>query len=224
MLVMFSRSIVLYIIILVVLRTMGKREVGQLQPYELGITIMIADLIAIPMTNIGIPIINGIIPVLALLIMYLFISIINLKSVKARGIICGKPSILIYRGKIQEDILKKEKFTVNELQEKLRISNISSLGDVEYAILETGGQVTVIPKPEKRGIRPEDFQIVPEYEGLPYDLVIDGRIINDNLTKIGRDKFWLKKELAKFKLNSKNTLIATIDGKGQIFCQGKKLE
>src|SRR5699024_824212 len=115
---------------------MGKREIGQLQPFELAISIMIADLATIPMTEIGIPIFNGIIPILGLLFMHLIISIINLKSTKIREIICGKPQILVYRGKIDEKALKKERFTINELQEKLRGNGVVNLGDVEYAILE----------------------------------------------------------------------------------------
>ncbi len=173
MLVTFTRSIVLYIIILIVMRLMGKREIGQLQPFELVIAIMIADLASIPMTDTGIPIQNGIIPILGLLVMHLFISMINMKSLRAREIICGKPTILIYRGKIQEDALIRERFTINELEERLRSANIASLGDVEYAILETSGQLSVIPKPSKRNTIPEDFNIEPEYEGIPYDLVID---------------------------------------------------
>ena len=173
MLITFFRAIILYLIVLIVMRLMGKREIGQLQPFELAISIMIADLASIPMTEIGIPISNGIIPILGLLVMHLIISMINIKSLKAREIICGKPSILIYRGKINEKALKKERFTINELEERLRGNNVVNLGDVEYAILETSGQVTVIQKPEKRTTIPEDFQIQPEYEGIPYDLVVD---------------------------------------------------
>ena len=106
MIITFVRSIILYILVLLVMRLMGKREIGQLQPFELAISIMIADLASIPMTDIGIPIFNGIIPILGLLTMHLIISVINLKSMRAREIICGKPSILIYRGKINEKILK----------------------------------------------------------------------------------------------------------------------
>ena len=223
MLVNFSRSIILYIIVLIVMRLMGKREIGQLQPFELAISIMIADLATIPMADTGIPISNGIIPIMGLLVMHLLISILNLKSLKAREIICGKPSILIYRGKIQEDALLKERFTINELQERLRSQNIVHLGDVEYAILETSGQVTVIEKPNKRNTIPEDFGIMPEYEGIPYDLVIDGKIMYDNLKAIDKDYHWLKKQVNKFNMEPEQALVVTLDGKGQIFCQ-KKLE
>ena len=221
MLITFFRAIVLYIIVLIVMRLMGKREIGQLQPFELAISIMIADLASIPMTEIGIPIFNGIIPILGLLVMHLFISILNLKSLRARQIICGKPSILIYRGKINEKALKKERFTINELQERLRGNNIVNLGDVEYAILETSGEVTVIQKPEKRNTIPEDFNIQPDYEGFPYDLVVDGKIMNENLKNIGKNYTWLKKQVEKFGIKPEDALVVTIDGKGQIFCQEK---
>ena len=219
MIITFVRSIILYILVLLVMRLMGKREIGQLQPFELAISIMIADLASIPMTDIGIPIFNGIIPMLGLLTMHLIISVINLKSMKAREIICGKPSILIYRGKINEEILKKERFTINELEERLRTSNVFNFGDVEYAILETSGQVTVIQKPEKRNTIPEDFNITPEYEGIPYDLVIDGKVMEKNLQQIGKDYNWLKKQAEKFGIKPEEALIITIDGKNQIFCQ-----
>ena len=137
MLINFFRAIILYIVVLIVMRLMGKREIGQLQPFELAIAIMIADLASIPMTETGVPISNGIVPILGLLVMHLIISMINLKSIKAREIICGKPRILIYRGKIDEKALIKERFTINELQERLRGNNVASVGDVEYAILET---------------------------------------------------------------------------------------
>lgn len=222
MLITFFRAIVLYLIVLVVMRLMGKREIGQLQPFELAISIMIADLASIPMTEIGIPIFNGIVPILGLLVMHLILSLINLKSLKAREIICGKPSILIYRGKINEKELKKERFTINELEERLRGNNVVNLGDVEYAILETSGQVTVIQKPEKRNTIPEDFNIVPEYEGIPYDLVVDGKVMNKNLKAIGKNYNWLKKQVKKFDIKPEEALVVTIDGKGQIFCQKKE--
>ena len=222
MLITFFSSIVLYIIVLIVMRLMGKREIGQLQPFELAISIMIADLASIPMTDTGVPIFNGIIPILGLLIMHLIISLINLKSSRAREIICGRPSILIYRGKINEKNLRKERFTINELEERLRGNNVINLGDVEYAILETSGQVTVIQKPDKRNTIPQDFNIMPEYEGIPYDLVVDGKIMTENLKEIGKNYNWLKKQVEKFNMKPEEALVVTIDGKGQIFCQRKE--
>ena len=222
MLINFFRSIVLYIIVLIVMRLMGKREIGQLQPFELAIAIMIADLASIPMTDTGIPISNGIVPILGLLVMHLLISMINVKSVKAREIISGKPRILIYRGKIDEKALLKERFTVNELQEKLRDKDIVNISDVEYAILETSGQITVIEKPSKRKLIPEDLGIEPEYEGIPYDLVVDGKIMKKNLQALNKNFSWLKEEVNKFGFEPRDALLVTIDGKGSFFCQRKE--
>ena len=145
-----------------------------------------------------------------------------MKSVNFRKIMSGQPAILIYRGKIDEKALRKESITINELQERLRVDNIFNLGDVEYAILETNGELTVIQKPEKRALTPQDMNIVPEYEGIPYDLVVEGKIMYENLKKIGKDEKWLEKQLKNFDANAKNTLIATMDGKGQFFCQKKE--
>ena len=223
MLVTFVRSILIYIIVLIVMRLMGKREIGQLQPFELAISIMIADLATMPMSNSGIPLTNGIIPILGLLVKHLLISACNLKSTKLRQLICGKPSLLIYRGKINEKMLRKERFTINELQERLRDKDIMNFGDVEYAILETSGQINVIQKPNKRNAIPEDFGIEPEYEGISYDLVIDGQVMNQNLEILKKDYNWLKKEVGKFGYKPEEALIVTIDGKGQFFCQKKEL-
>ena len=217
----FVRVSIIYLVVLIVMRLMGKREISQMQPFELAISIMIADLASIPMADTGIPITNGIIPILGLLVMHLVISILNIKSIRAREIICGKPSILIYRGKIDEKVLKKERFTINELQERLRGNNVVNLGDVEYAILETSGEVTVIQKPNKRNTTPEDFNIMPDYEGISYDLVIDGKIMYDNLKILDKDYDWLKKEVNKFGFNPEEALIVTLDGNNQIFCQKK---
>ena len=221
MLLTFIITIILYIIVLIVMRFMGKREIGQLQPFELVISIMIADLATLPMAEPGIPITNGIIPILGLLVMHLTISVLNLKNVKIREIICGKPSILIYRGRINEKNMRKERFTMNELEERLRGNNVFNIGDVEYAILETSGQITVIQKPNKRNSIPEDFGIMPEYEGIAYDLVVDGKVMKQNLEKLDKDYNWLVKQISAFGIKPEEALIATIDGKGNFFCQEK---
>jgi len=221
-LITFFRSIVLYVLVLIVMRLMGKREIGQLQPFELAIAIMIADLASIPMTEIGIPIYYGIVPILGLLMMHMFISFLNMKSIKAREILCGRPSILIYRGKIIEKELKKQRFTINELEERLRGNDVFNIGDVEYAILETSGQVTVIQKPEKRNVTPEDLNITPDYEGIPYDLVVDGKVMTENLKELGKNYKWLEKQTEKFNMKPEEALVVTLDAKGQIFCQKKE--
>jgi len=222
MLVNLIRTIVLYVLVLMVMRFMGKREIGQLQPFELVISIMIADLASIPMSDVGVPIFNGIIPILGLLVMHLIISFFNLKSIRFREVICGKPSILIYRGKIDEQVLKKERYTINELQERLRGKDVFNIGDVEYAILETSGEINVILKPEKRNPTLDDLDIKADYEGISYDLVIDGVIQYDNLNKLNKDYKWLKSQVKKFGFLPEDALVVTIDGKNQIYCQKKE--
>lgn len=222
MILILVRTIFLYLLVLIVMRFMGKREISQLQPFELVISIMIADLATTPMSETGIPILYGIIPILGLLMMHIIISIINLKSIRIREIICGKPRILMFRGKIDEKAMIKENFTINELQERLRVNGIFSLEDVEYAILETSGQITVIPKPNKRGTTPEDFGMEPEYVGMSYDLVIDGKVMTDNLIKLGKDYNWLKKQVEKFHMMPEEALVVVMSGNGSIFCQRKE--
>ena len=224
MVLIFVRTIIIYIIVLIVMRGMGKRQIGQMQPFELVIAIMIADLASTPMSEIGIPILYGIIPILSLLLMHVIISVMNLKSIRLREIICGKPRILVYRGKIDEDAMVQENFTINELQERLRVNNVSNLGDVEFAILETSGQISVVLKPEKRALKPEDFNIQAEYEGIAYDLVIDGKIMSDNLSKIGKDYRWLEKEVRKFNMKPEEALVVVLNGDGSIFCQKKDVK
>ena len=139
-----------------------------------------------------------------------------------REIICGKPRILIYRGKIDEQAMIKENFTINELQERLRVNNITNLGDVEFAILETSGQISVVQKPEKRNLRPEDFNIEAKYEGISYDLIIDGQVMKDNLEKLNKDYNWLVDEIGKFNVKPEEVLVAVLNGDGTIYCQKKE--
>lgn len=224
MILIFVRTIIIYTLVLVVTRFMGKREIGQMQPFEFVIAIMIADLSTMPMSEIGIPILYGIIPILALLTMHMLISYLNLKSIKIREIICGKPTILINKGVIDENALIRENFTINELQEKLRSKDINNFSDVEFAILETSGDVNVILKASKRALKPEDFNLETEYEGISYDLVIDGKVMSDNLRKIGKDYVWLMNELKKYKLNPKEALVVVFNGDGTLFYQKKDVK
>lgn len=223
MLVVFIRTILLYAIVVVVMRMMGKRQIGQLQPFELVVAIMISELAAVPMQNTGIPLVNGIIPILTLLFAQLTLSFISLKSMKARGVICGKPRVLIENGKIVESGLKSEMYTLNDLLEQLRIKSVPDISDVEFAILETNGQLSIIPKSQKRPVVPEDLQVSTKYEGIPLDLIIDGTVIDKNLNKIGLGRDWLTGELNKFGISNLNeVLFASIDSQGEIFYQKKE--
>lgn len=225
MLVIFIRALVLYAVVIIIMRIMGKRQIGQLQPFELAIAIMISELAAVPMQDLGIPLINGIIPILTLLIAQLTVSFINIKSVRARAIISGKPSILIENGKILEKQLRREMYTINDLLEQLRIKDIADISDIEFAILETNGQLSVITKSQKRPVTPSDLNIPTGYEGLSYDLILDGRLMEDNLRKAKLDTDWLYGELAKSGITRiKDVLFASLDTKGDLYLQKKSNE
>jgi uncharacterized membrane protein YcaP (DUF421 family) len=220
--VVVIRTLLLYGIVVVTMRIMGKRQIGELQPFELAIAIMISELAAVPMQNTGIPLINGIVPILTLLFAQLVLSFVSLKSIKARGVICGKPNILVANGKINESNLRKEMYTLNDLLEQLRIKNIFNIADVEFAILETNGQLSVIQKSQKRPLNPEDMNVPTPYEGLSTDLIIDGNILSKNLEKVNHDIFWLQNELKQQNINNtEDVFFASLESSGQLYAQRK---
>ena len=217
----FIRAFILYLIVLIALRLMGKREIGQLQPYELVITMMIADLASVPMQDIGIPLFHGIVPILALLLGQIVLSYINIKSGWMRRILCGEPTVLIQKGKIMEDRLKKQRYTVDGLMEELRSSGIFSLEEVEYAILETSGQISVIKKPEKNPVSKEDINAQVTYIGYPRPLIIDGSYIDKNLEVMGISKNEVNQYLKKQNTDYKNVFILMYDESKKFFLQKK---
>ncbi|HCD10285.1 MAG TPA: hypothetical protein DEQ01_08165 [Thermoanaerobacter sp.] len=212
MLILFFRTLILYALIVIFMRISGKQQIGQLQPYELVVAIMIADLVAIPMQNKGIPLLSGIIPILTLLVSQLFLSYLSMKSLRARAIICGTPTILIEKGKILTSQLQKERYNINDLLEELRVKGYPNIADVEYAILETNGSLSVIPKSCKKPVTPQDLNLTPQYEGLPLPIIIDGRIMHQNMQKAGIDMEWLNEQLKMWKIqNVKEVLFASLD-------------
>ena len=224
MLVVFIRTLILYIIVIVAMRLMGKRQIGQLQPFELAVAIMISELASVPMQNTGIPLINGIVPILTMLAAQILISLISLKSIKARNVICGKPSFLISNGKLNEDIFRNELYTINDLLEQLRNKDIYDIADVEYAILETNGQLSVIPKGLKKAATAEDLNLNVQNIGPAIDLIIDGELIEMNLEKANMSESRLKKELKKMKIESiEDCFFASVSSDGTLFCQANKV-
>lgn len=163
------------------MRLMGKRQMGELQPFELVITIMISELAAVPMQNTGVPLINGIIPILTLLFLQTLITFGSLKSDFIKRLVCGSPTILIAKGRILEDALRKTQYSLNDLMEQLRIKGFFNIHDIEYAILETDGDISVIPKSQKRYVTPADLGIPTKYEGIPVSVIVDGKIKEESL-------------------------------------------
>ncbi|TGE31956.1 DUF421 domain-containing protein [Desulfosporosinus sp. Sb-LF] len=223
MIIVVIRTLILYTLVIVALRMMGKREIGQLQPFELVVIIMISELAAIPSENVGIPLLSGIIPILVLLLTNLTLAWISLKSETARTIICGTPSILIERGKILEEELRKNRYNLTDLLEELRIKNVPNISDVEFAVLETNGQLSVFPKSQKRPTIPEDFHITTKYEGLPLTIIMDGKLNNKNLQESDKNLPWLKNELEKLGIHQfEDVFLASLDSSGTLFAQAKQ--
>ncbi|MGB9679829.1 MAG: YetF domain-containing protein [Thermoanaerobacteraceae bacterium] len=212
MLILFFRTLILYALVVIFMRIMGKQQIGQLQPYELVVAIMIADLVAIPMQNKGIPLVAGIIPILTLLLSQLFLSYISMKSLWARTLICGTPTILVENGKILTSQLQKERYNINDLLEELRVKGYSNINDVEFAILETNGSLSVIPKSEKRPVTPQDLNLTPPYEGLPIPIIIDGELLENNMKKANIQKEWIFEQLSMWHIKDLNEVIfASLD-------------
>jgi uncharacterized membrane protein YcaP (DUF421 family) len=205
------------------MRVMGKRQIGQLQPFELVIALMVSELAAMPMQNTGIPLVHGIIPIITLLVLQVLISTLQLKSETARIIFCGKPSILIEKGKININELKNNRLNINDLLEELRLKEHFNIGDIEYAILETGGQISIIPKSDIQPATRKDLKILPIQDTLPVALILDGKINNKNLEVINKDKSWLNKQLKKNNiLAADEVFLASLDSKGNLSYQLKK--
>lgn len=222
MLVNLVRTIILFILIYIVMRAMGKRQIGELEPFELVITVVIAELATIPMADNDIPLINGIIPILALLVIQLLLSYICLKSNSARKLLCGVPSVVIQNGRLVEEELYRLRYNIHEVLEQLRVKGYANIADVEFAILETGGKLSVIPKASKRPITPEDLKIATQHEGIPHVLIVDGIIQKERLAETNLGIDWLEQEIAKKGFgSSKNILIASLDVQGNLYLQEK---
>ena len=174
------------------------------------------------MQETGIPLLSGIIPIITLLIIQLTFSYLSMKSETARKVICGTPSVVIANGRIVEDELQRLRYNINDLLEQLREKDYPNINDVEYAILETSGKLSVIPKSQKRAITPADLEMETAYEGLPITLIADGVINYSNLKTAGLSKEWLLEELRKRGVhNPKEILFATLGSDGDLFIQGK---
>ena len=202
MVIAFLRTIILYLLIIAGVRLMGKRQVGELEPSELVLALIIADLAAVPMQDFGIPLLSGIIPILTLLCITMILSVLTMKSVKFRAIICGRPSIIVENGKIHQREMKKNRFTVDELTEELRMKGITDLSTVKYAILETNGMISVLPYANQLPVTAEQMNVTPDDVGLPIVIINDGRVLDHNLKTRGLDENWLKKRLEEHKIKS----------------------
>ncbi len=225
MLTVFLRSVVLFLLAVVFVRIMGKRQVGQLQPFELVVTILIADLAVTPMADVGIPLLYGIVPMMGLTVLHGLFALISMKSQTLREIFSGKPTVLIKNGVIQAKELEKLCMNLNDLLEELRAGGVLNPSDVGTAIVETSGKVNVFPKAGKRPVTPEDLSIATGCEGLPMTLVLDGVIEKKNLTAGKIPEEWLLNTLKHHGFAScKDVLLCSVDTSGKMFIQGRRSE
>ena len=222
MFTLLLRCVIIYLIVLLIFRLMGKRQLGELQPFEFVITLIIADLATIPMAEINIPIIHGIVPLVTLMILHFFISWISRKSIFMRKVINGKPVLVITPKGVNYEALKELNMNLNDLYEAMRNLNYFSLDQIEYAIIETNGKMTILPNSQNAPLCATDFNIKKEPSTLPIMLINDGKLMKDNMNVAKCDEAFILKYIKKVgAFKPKDVLICTIDNQGKMYVQVK---
>lgn len=220
MITAFFRTAILYVLLIVGLRLTGKRQIGELEPIELVLTMLLSDLASVPMQDFGIPLVNGVIPIVTLLAMSMLLSCVSLRNVRFRTLICGKPAIIIRNGKLQQDAMRHNRLTLDELFEELRTQGVTDISDVKYAILETGGQLSVLLRTAAQPATPEQMRLDCEDDVfLPTVIINDGRLLRGNLRQTGHDEAWLQAQLSENGVDAPSQVfLLSIDERGEIIC------
>lgn len=223
MYILAIRSLILYIVILIAVRIMGKREIAQLQPFEFVVVLIISEMVSVALQSTNIPLVNTVIPIVVLVISQVFISQMNLKSEKFRNFICGSPAVLISKGELQEKTMATQRLNLNDILEQMRSNGYFDIDDIEYAILETNGEISFMPKSAVRPLQPNDMQIKTEEEKPAITLIQDGKINYNHLQWASIDVNQLTHAIQRAGFQSeKDILIASIDYKNNLFVQGKQ--
>jgi uncharacterized membrane protein YcaP (DUF421 family) len=199
-------------VLIATIRLLGKRQLGQLEPSEVAVTMLIADLASIPMQDKNISVMSGLVPIIAVLGLELLLSFISMRSIRFRKLLCGKPVIVMENGKFLQDNMRKNRVTLDELISQLREKDIMDPTTVQYAILETGGNLSVFPYPQERPATAKEAAIATQPASLPITIISDGKLIRDNLKKAGKNEKWLQKTLSKNKATLKETFLLTVNG------------
>ena len=190
------RTIILYIVIIAGIRLMGKRQVGELEPSELVMSLIIADLASVPMQDYGIPLLTGVVPILTLLCLTMMLSVLTMKYVGFRTLVCGRPSVVIRDGVPDQREMARNRLTVDELLEELRGQGYTDLNMVKYAILETNGKLSVLPRAQEKPPTAKQLKVAAQEKGLPLVVISDGRVLEHNLKTLGHDRPWLERQLS----------------------------
>ena len=222
MILSYLRTILLYLVLIFCIRLMGKRQIGEMEPTEFVVTMLLANLAAIPMQDGAIPLYSGLVPILTVLGMELVLSGLILRSVVLRRFLCGKPVILIDNGKIMQDNLRRTRVTLDELTGHLREKDVLDIGSVQYAILETDGNLSVFPYPKEQPARTRDAGIHPKQQFLPVTVVEDGYLSRENLKRAGKDEAWLEEVLRGNGSSLRDTLLLTVDAANRVHWLGKE--
>ena len=216
MILSYIRTIILYLILIAVIRLMGKRQIGQMEASEFVVTMLVANLASIPMQDGAIPLYSGLVPILTVLGVELVLSTLSVKNIKFRKLLCGKPVILIENGKIIQENLKRTRVTLDELTGHLREKDVLDPRAVQYAILETNGNLSVFPYPAEVPASAQNAGVSVPERYLPVTLISDGRLLTDNLATAGKDLQWVEKYLRKKKCVRKDVFLMTVDKADQV--------
>lgn len=218
MIISIIRTMILYVVIIVGLRLLGKRQIGEFEPSELVVAILISELAAIPIQDIGTPILSGVLPIVTLICLELIVSAILIKSLRFRKILCGKASIVIRNGVINQKELRRNRLTTDELIEELRLKDVTDISTIKCAIIESNGQLSVLLRSELRNATAEDLAKTPVEPGLPVIIINDGRILSNNMKILGLNENWLQKKLESEGIDSpRNVFLMLVDEIGRIY-------
>ncbi|GAA5344794.1 DUF421 domain-containing protein [Planifilum fimeticola] len=220
----FFRTLFIYFFVLIVMRLMGKREIGKLSVFDLVVSIMIADLAVISIENGDRPLVHGILPIATLLVTQIGLSYLSLKNRTIRHIVDGKPAMLIKNGRIQDKVMAKNRYNLDDLMAQLREKGIDNVADVEFAILETSGKLSVFPKEGKKPVSKEDLFPLQSTKPsqLPVFLIVEGRVLEEGLRRIGRDRLWLEQEVRRRGHRGvEEIFLATMDDRGRLHLDGR---
>ena len=217
MFISYIRSAILYLLLILSVRLMGKRQIG-----EFVVTMLLANLAAIPMQDSALPLLSGLVPILTVLAMELVFAWLCLRSIRLRKLLCGKPVLLIYNGEICQQNLRRTRINADELTEHLRENGIMDPATVKYAILETDGNISTFPYGKDRPPTAKEAGVRAEDDALPYTLISDGHILQDNLDTAGRDRRWLEGELAKLGCHARDIFLLTVDDTGKLYVARKE--
>ena len=216
MLLSYIRTATLYLILIAVIRLMGKRQIGQMEPSEFVVTMLTANLASIPMQDSGIPLLSGLVPILTVLGVELVLTYLSMRSIRLRKLLCGKPVILIENGRIIQKNLRRTSITLDELTGHLRVKDVLDIRSVQYAILETDGSLSVFPYPKERPASAKDAGISASAQHLPITIIDDGRLVKNNLSVAGKEVDWVQRVLRQKNATVSSTWLLTVDDQDRI--------